>query len=149
MSYLAYFLAHLCRETPNIRYIWGFEEPENSLEYSKVQKLADEFVRKFNRFAQIFLTTHSPAFVDLRHLPQVGFYRAYIEPNFDQTRPNKRLTRVRTLADIESLQLNLLGDVQREQEIEVLRRELGMVEFSQEIERAAQVSPSPYTEHTV
>ena len=147
MSYLAYFLAHLCRETPNIRYIWGFEEPENSLEYSKVQKLADEFVRKFNRFAQIFLTTHSPAFVDLRHLPQVGFYRAYIEPNFDQTRPNKRLTRVRTLADIESLQLNLLGDVQREQEIEVLRRELGMVEFSQEIERAAQELHAAKREH--
>ena len=137
MSYLAYFLAHLCRETPNIRYIWGFEEPENSLEYSKVQKLANEFANKFNKNAQIFLTTHSPAFVNMRGQPNVCFYRAYIEPNDDPLRPDKRLTRIRTLDAIEKLQLSLLGDDRHEAELEVLRRELGMVEFSLEIEHAA------------
>lgn len=147
MAYLAYFLAHLCRETPRVRYIWGFEEPENSLEYSKVQRLADEFVHKFNRYAQIFLTTHSPAFVNLRHLTQVAFYRAYIEPSSDRGKPDKRLTRVRTLQDIEKLQLSLLGDEKNETELEVLRRELGMVEFSREIERAAQELQATKAKH--
>lgn len=137
MSYLAYFLAHLCRETPHVRYIWGFEEPENSLEYSKVQKLADEFIDKFNSYAQIFLTTHSPAFVNLRTRKNVSFYRAYIEPNDDPSKPDKRLTRINTLDNIEKLQLSLLGDEGKADELEVLNRELGMVEFSHEIEEAA------------
>ena len=137
MSYLAYFLAHLCRETPHVRYTWGFEEPENSLEYSKVQKLADEFIDKFNTYAQIFLTTHSPAFVNLRKRKDVSFYRAYIEPNDDPSKPDKRLTRISTLDVIERLQLSLLGDNSKKDELEVLTRELGMVEFSREIEEAA------------
>ena len=149
MSYLAYFLAHLCRETPNIRYIWGFEEPENSLEYSKVQKLAEEFIGKFNSYAQIFLTTHSPAFVNLKNEEGVSFYRAYIEPNGDASKPNKRLTRIRTLDTIEKIQLNLLGEEDKSTEIEVLRRELGMVEFSQEIERVAHEMQEAKKRHEV
>lgn len=136
MSYLAYFLAHLCRKAPNKRYIWGFEEPENSLEYSKVQKLANEFISKFSKYAQIFLTTHSPAFVSLREHKQVRFNRVYIEPNSDSTKPNKRLSRVKTLDQIDKLQLSLFGIEQRQNEYLLLRHELGMVEFAEEIKSA-------------
>jgi AAA15 family ATPase/GTPase len=46
-------------------YIWGYEEPEIALEYSHVSKMADEFCSKYSKKAQIFLTTHSPAFISL------------------------------------------------------------------------------------
>lgn len=48
-------------------FIWGYEEPENNLEFSSCVKLADQF-RKFidSGISQIFLTTHSPAFYNLK-----------------------------------------------------------------------------------
>ena len=48
-------------------YIWGYEEPENSLELSNSVELADQFWEFSNDgIAQIFLTTHSPVFYNLR-----------------------------------------------------------------------------------
>lgn len=134
MSYIAYFLAHLCRKDPGKRYIWGFEEPENSLEYSKVHQLAAEFNTKFREYAQIFITTHSPAFIKLRDSAGVTFYRVYIEPNVDPMQPNKRLSRVRTLEAMEVLQQSLFGDVQRITEYELLEKEMGLVELSNDIQ---------------
>ena len=43
-------------------HIWGYEEPENSLEMGKAFKLAEQFQEIFSNQAQIFLSTHSPAF---------------------------------------------------------------------------------------
>ena len=74
MAYLVYFLSYLTRKNRK-NFIWGYEEPENSLEYSKVQMLAEEFYEKFTKDAQIFVTTHSPAFIDLRKRTGVLFYR--------------------------------------------------------------------------
>lgn len=44
--------------------IWGYEEPENSLELGKAFELAEQFAAEFSLKNQIFLTTHSPAFYD-------------------------------------------------------------------------------------
>lgn len=134
MSYIAYFLAHLCRKNPGKKYIWGFEEPENSLEYSKVQKLAEQFNSNFRKYAQIFITTHSPAFIKLRESKDTNFYRVYIDPNLDEDQPNKRLSRVRTLATIEALQLSLFGNETRLAEYELLETEMGFIELSNEIQ---------------
>lgn len=47
-------------------FIWGYEEPENNLEFSSAILLADELVDHVNRgVAQILVTTHSPVFYDL------------------------------------------------------------------------------------
>jgi len=51
-------------EAVKSRFIWGFEEPENSLEYGKAKHLAGQFLKYADR-TQIFLTTHSPAFIGL------------------------------------------------------------------------------------
>lgn len=61
--------------------IWGFEEPENNLEFDSAKKLADSFLEyiekihfqntnstKFDEGIQIFLTTHSPVFYTLANL---------------------------------------------------------------------------------
>lgn len=46
-------------------HIWGYEEPENSLEMGKAFDLADQFQSDFAQKNQIFLSTHSPAFYSL------------------------------------------------------------------------------------
>lgn len=50
--------------SPRVNTIWGYEEPENSLEMSKAFKLAAEFT-ELSKDVQILLTTHSPAFYSL------------------------------------------------------------------------------------
>lgn len=47
-------------------YIWGYEEPELALEYSHAAQMADDFINKYAVNTQIFLTTHSPAFISLK-----------------------------------------------------------------------------------
>lgn len=46
-------------------FIWGFEEPENSYEYSNAQKLANKFLEEYSKNKQIFISSHSFNFVTL------------------------------------------------------------------------------------
>ena len=46
-------------------HIWGYEEPENSLEMGRAFDLAEQFQSDFANGNQIFLSTHSPAFYSL------------------------------------------------------------------------------------
>lgn len=47
-------------------FIWGYEEPENSLEISSSVELADQFLEfAGNGITQVILTTHSPVFYNL------------------------------------------------------------------------------------
>lgn len=135
MSYLMYFLAHICQKISKKHFIWGFEEPENSLEYSKVQKIAEDLKQNFQKNAQIFITTHSPAFINLRNEESdVAFYRVFIKPD-----ARKPLTEIQTLEEIKDRQLRLFNHDQLVSgEYETLVRELHLVEFSNEIENAVQ-----------
>jgi len=47
--------------------LWGFEEPENSLEYSRIAKLSEDLLKKYSEKAQIFVTSHSPALTCLKN----------------------------------------------------------------------------------
>ncbi len=62
---VAGILAYLTSEKKNDFYYWGFEEPENSLEYIKSTELATKIETIYSRQAQIFLSTHSPAFLSM------------------------------------------------------------------------------------
>lgn len=54
-------------------YVWGYEEPENSLELSSSIELADQFWEFANNgIAQVFLTTHSPVFYNLHRKQEEG-----------------------------------------------------------------------------
>ena len=57
-------------------FVWGFEEPENSLEYSHISSLAHDFEHIYSKNAQIFIASHSPAFVSFRDTSTVC-YRAF------------------------------------------------------------------------
>lgn len=134
MSYLAYFLAHVCKTISNKKFIWGFEEPENSLEYSKVQKLANDFYNNFKKNAQLFITTHSPAFINLKDKDDVAFYRVYIKPDDE-----KQVSEIRTLDSIEKRQRSLFDDQEIESnEYRKLQEELFLVEMSAEMESAVE-----------
>ncbi len=137
MSYLVFFLAFLTRKT-NKRYIWGFEEPENSLEYSKVQQLAQGFYSNFSRTAQIFVTTHSPAFIGLKNLPGVEFYRVYIPPQREEDKaagyPDRQASRIQKLEKLKQLALFPTGA--DNDMIKALNEELHLVEQANEIQKA-------------
>lgn len=61
------------------KYIWGFEEPENSLEYNMARKMSDDFYNIYKDNSTIFLTTHSPAFIDLGYKEEGRGFRCYKE----------------------------------------------------------------------
>lgn len=58
-------------------YIWGFEEPENSLEYNLAISMAENFQNRFSEYSNIFLTSHSPAFIGLEVSEYVQVYRCF------------------------------------------------------------------------
>ncbi len=139
MAYLVYFLAYLTKKDRTKRFIWGFEEPENSLEYSKVQRLSDEFYDVFSKEAQIFITTHSPAFIGLKDRPGVYFYRVYIRPLTTREKesftPDRKISHVQSLSQIKKQQLSLFGE--DNDVYNALDEELHLIEQSAEIERLA------------
>ncbi len=52
---------------PPHSFIWGYEEPENNLEFASCVQLADQFLGFIaGGVSQVFLTTHSPVFYNLR-----------------------------------------------------------------------------------
>lgn len=63
--HIPFILDFIARHS-NRHHIWAYEEPENSLELSRAFELAKQFEKDFSKENQIYLTTHSPAFYDLR-----------------------------------------------------------------------------------
>ncbi|MEP5730805.1 MAG: AAA family ATPase [Sulfitobacter sp.] len=43
--------------------IWGFEEPENSYEAKNIRKIRDDFLHKYSRTKQVFVTSHTSEFL--------------------------------------------------------------------------------------
>lgn len=58
-------------------FIWGFEEPENSLEFNMAREMAEDFYSIYAKNSLILLTTHSPAFIDLGYRENGKGYRCY------------------------------------------------------------------------
>lgn len=61
------------------RFIWGFEEPENSLEFNLAIEMAEDFYRTYSVKNTIYLTTHSPVFIGLSDREFCNGYRCYKE----------------------------------------------------------------------
>lgn len=64
---VASILAYLTNVKRRDFYYWGFEEPENSLEYINSTKLAQKMESTYSRKAQLFMSTHSPAFLSMEN----------------------------------------------------------------------------------
>ncbi len=72
--YIASVLHYIAMNSKDF-YIWGYEEPEIALEYTHVNNMANDFCDRYADCVQIFLTTHSPAFISLES-DTVACYRA-------------------------------------------------------------------------
>lgn len=131
MSYLPHFLDFLAKKLTGNFFLWGFEEPENSLEYSKVQKISKLFLNDFTKKSQIFLTTHSPSFISLKDEEKVILYRVYKELSDD------RLSIVKTedAMEIERQKLITVGEPVLAQKLD---EEIGFIEFSRDSEKIIQ-----------
>lgn len=57
-------------------YIWGFEEPENGVEYSASFEMADELYSYCDK-CQMLITTHSPAFYMKKECKNAKCYHVY------------------------------------------------------------------------
>lgn len=60
--------------------IWGFEEPENSVEYNLAIKMSEAFKEIYSKKSLIFLTSHSPSFINLKG-ENVQLFRCFSEEN--------------------------------------------------------------------
>ena len=71
-------LLNYISENSPYNYIWGFEEPENCMENKFATELAQKFENEYSNKAQIFITSHSPAFYGLRR-DRTNVYRVFLE----------------------------------------------------------------------
>jgi len=60
--FIPVILGWLSRSAKENYWIWGIDEPENSLEAIRAEKLFKKF-QEYSETAQIFLSTHSPSFI--------------------------------------------------------------------------------------
>lgn len=68
-------LSFLSKNLSEDYHIWGFEEPENSLELINVIQESKSFLRYSSESnIQVFLTSHSPAFFNLDHVSVSRFF---------------------------------------------------------------------------
>ncbi|MFC3114687.1 AAA family ATPase [Cellvibrio fontiphilus] len=100
---------HYIASNSNDYYIWGYEEPELALEYSHASKMADDFSETYSKRSQIFLTSHSPAFISLAG-ENVSCYRA---------------TQENAITDVS----NVLNSNNKE----LLRYEIGILDIQKEV----------------
>ncbi len=77
MHYIPTILNHISSIGTSY-YVWGFDEPENSCEYSLANQMAKDFQNKFAKNAQIFLVSHSFSYIALRAV-NITRYRVFID----------------------------------------------------------------------
>ena len=107
-------LLHYISESSNLFHIWGFEEPENSLEHGLSTKLAHRMRDEYGKAAQILVTSHSPAFFTLSG-DNVSIRRIARDPKNNSTIPQAEGTEARNLTS-------------------ELEEELGLMEFQKEFQ---------------
>jgi hypothetical protein len=61
-SFIPVILGWLSKASSNNYWIWGIDEPENSLEAIRADQLFNKFV-EYSKNSQIFVSSHSPSFV--------------------------------------------------------------------------------------
>lgn len=102
-------------------FIWGYEEPENNLEFASAISLSDELVKHVEEnVAQILLTTHSPVFYDLAQKDSsIPLHHVARSSNAEGTKARTEISgldeSLGTLAMVESRVSEIVTEV-REQE---------------------------------
>lgn len=126
MQFLSFLLWFIANKDTNHKYIWGFEEPEIAYEFKKQFQMADIFTDTFSKNAQIFITTHSPAFISFDpNNKKNGIYQYRIHKVLDSAHNN------RSLSIITNLDEYVAGDLfdKPEKQTKILFQDLWGVNF--------------------
>lgn len=84
--YIPPLLKWLQSKEKNKFYIWGIDEPENSLEFKKAEELANLYFEEYSKETQLFLTSHSLAFIFPNSKVKPQIFRIDNKAEFGQTR---------------------------------------------------------------
>ena len=98
-SHIPLILDFISQTVPNLT-IWGFEEPENSLEMARCFELAREF-GLFAKSSQIFITTHSPAFYDLPTKDDISLGRWLVRKERFEEESDRQVTVTRRIDSLD------------------------------------------------
>jgi hypothetical protein len=90
--------------------IWGFDEPENSCEYSLSKKISEQFSNEYSKKSQIFVASHSFHFISIDN-ENTSKFRVYRNEGSENTE----------VAQIDTRNQNLLSD------------ELGIIDINNEL----------------
>lgn len=87
MQFFSFLLWFISMKDTKHFYIWGYEEPELAFEFKRQFEFSDLFQDTFSEVAQIFLTTHSPAFAFIDNNPKTKVFRVSQDlENFPKTK---------------------------------------------------------------
>jgi hypothetical protein len=97
------------KENGKAYFVWGFEEPENSLDFASAEAEAKTFSRISSRSdTQIFITSHSPAFYLAEQETRRQVVRRYFvnkqqiaNPEIGRVEPANAISTIDTLEDAE------------------------------------------------
>lgn len=93
MQFFTLMLWFISKNDTKHFYIWGYEEPEIAFEFKRQFELAEIFEDSFSHAAQIFLTTHSPAFALAEGNERTKVFRVNYEKD-KRTTKNRFTSRV-------------------------------------------------------
>ena len=116
-------LEYLSKQKASDYYFWGFEEPENSLEYKRAAELTDKIRDVYSKNTQIFLTTHSPAFIAMENAKTSIFRVSRREQTYEQKQYVEQVT------DIQPVFVR--GDFREN----LLPRDLGLLMIARQFDR--------------
>jgi predicted ATPase len=127
-------------ERSNKQHIWGFEEPENSMEYSRAFELSEAMSAIYSKNAQIFITTHSPAFINIEDEKQAVFLASRVGADTALRRLTKANIEDIKSEDPDILIANELGHIQL---MDGLRKKLEeRIRLTEELQAAAEMKIS-------
>lgn len=121
MHFLSMLLSFIAEQDTKHFYIWGYEEPEIALELKRQFEFAELFAKNFCNKTQIFITTHSPAFIFNEDRQNKTVYRVRFEQD------GKKERKISKISPIENYQKNLFDRFESEtnkSEKELLEREI-------------------------
>ncbi len=107
MQFFSFMLWFISKTDKKHFYVWGYEEPEIAFEFKRQFELAEVFENTFSRAAQIFVTTHSPAFAFYEANSKTKIFRV----NYDQDKSTKKQRLISKIVSLNEYYEGLFKDL--------------------------------------
>jgi predicted ATPase len=98
MQFFSFLLWFISKNDKKHFYIWGYEEPEIAFEFQRQFELVELFRDLYSKVAQIFVTTHSPAFAFATTDSMTKVYRVSYQQD-SKTKKERFISKVTPIDD--------------------------------------------------